>query len=135
MCSLKTLDLPFCAADTGGEKERFAGVENAIPFLGLAYLAAVAEQAGNPPCFILPIQYLKTILPLIEYSYKHRKQKGGNPLTQPVKKGPRFQNRQSRATPTAELGQRIFTLCLVPSRRASRIHLPINMLTTRKQGV
>lgn len=41
------IDPPFGAVDAGGEKERFAGVENAIPSLGLAYLAAVAERAGH----------------------------------------------------------------------------------------
>lgn len=47
MLRVLLIDPPFGAADTGGEKERFAGVENAIPSLGLAYLAAVAEQAGH----------------------------------------------------------------------------------------
>jgi radical SAM superfamily enzyme YgiQ (UPF0313 family) len=47
MLRVLLVDPPFGAVDTGGEKERFAGVENAIPSLGLAYLAAVAEQAGH----------------------------------------------------------------------------------------
>ncbi len=47
MLRVLLIDPPFGAVDTGGEKERFAGVENAIPSLGLAYLAAVAEQAGH----------------------------------------------------------------------------------------
>ncbi|MBU0480956.1 MAG: B12-binding domain-containing radical SAM protein [Proteobacteria bacterium] len=41
------IDPPFGSIDMGGEKKRFAGVENAIPSLGLAYLAAVAEQDGH----------------------------------------------------------------------------------------
>jgi len=47
MLKVLLIDPPFGAVETGGEKERFAGVENAIPSLGLAYLAAVAEQAGH----------------------------------------------------------------------------------------
>ncbi|MBU0673518.1 MAG: B12-binding domain-containing radical SAM protein [Proteobacteria bacterium] len=41
------IDPPFGSIEMGGEKKRFAGVENAIPSLGLAYLAAVAEQDGH----------------------------------------------------------------------------------------
>jgi len=41
------IDVPFGLVEIGGEKKRFAGVENAIPSLGLAYLAAVAEQEGH----------------------------------------------------------------------------------------
>lgn len=41
------IDVPFDSADIGGEAELFAGVENVIPALGLAYLAAVAEQEGH----------------------------------------------------------------------------------------
>ncbi|NTV13185.1 MAG: radical SAM protein [Desulfobulbaceae bacterium] len=47
MLKVLLIDPPFGAVETGGAKERFAGVENAIPSLGLAYLAAVAEQAGH----------------------------------------------------------------------------------------
>ncbi len=41
------VDVPFGLTEIGGEKQRFAGVENAIPSLGLAYLAAVAEREGH----------------------------------------------------------------------------------------
>ena len=41
------IDVPFGLVEIGGEKRRFAGVENAIPSLGLAYLAAVAERDGH----------------------------------------------------------------------------------------
>lgn len=41
------VDTPFSSDDIGGERELFAGVENVIPALGLAYLAAVAEQEGH----------------------------------------------------------------------------------------
>lgn len=41
------IDVPFGLVEIGGEKKRFAGVENAIPSLGLAYLAAVAERKGH----------------------------------------------------------------------------------------
>jgi len=41
------IDVPFGLVEIGGEKKRFAGVENAIPSLGLAYLAAVAEREGH----------------------------------------------------------------------------------------
>lgn len=41
------IDVPFGLTEIGGEKRRFAGVENAIPSLGLAYLAAVAEREGH----------------------------------------------------------------------------------------
>lgn len=41
------IDVPFGLIEIGGEKKRFAGVENAIPSLGLAYLAAVAEREGH----------------------------------------------------------------------------------------
>ncbi len=41
------VDVPFGATDIGGERQLFSGVENVIPSLGLAYLAAVAEQAGH----------------------------------------------------------------------------------------
>lgn len=41
------IDVPFGSEDIGGEDRSFAGVENVIPSLGLAYLAAAAEQAGH----------------------------------------------------------------------------------------
>ncbi len=41
------VDPPFGSHEIGGERELFAGVENVIPSLGLAYLAAVAERAGH----------------------------------------------------------------------------------------
>jgi hypothetical protein len=41
------IDVPFDSADIGGDAELFAGVENVIPSLGLAYLAAVAEALGH----------------------------------------------------------------------------------------
>ena len=44
---LLLIDVPFGREEIGGEKQRFAGVENAIPSLGLAYLAAVAERDGH----------------------------------------------------------------------------------------
>ena len=41
------IDVPFDEEDIGGERRLFAGVENVIPSLGLAYLAAVAEEEGH----------------------------------------------------------------------------------------
>jgi radical SAM superfamily enzyme YgiQ (UPF0313 family) len=41
------VDVPFGAEEIGGEQSNFSGVLNRIPALGLAYLAAVAEQAGH----------------------------------------------------------------------------------------
>jgi radical SAM superfamily enzyme YgiQ (UPF0313 family) len=41
------VDVPFDSVDIGGERALFDGVENVIPALGLAYLAAVAERLGH----------------------------------------------------------------------------------------
>lgn len=41
------LDVPFGLEEIGGENKNFADVLNVIPALGLAYLAAVAEQEGH----------------------------------------------------------------------------------------
>ena len=41
------VDVPFGSQEIGGQRELFAGVENVIPALGLAYLAAVAEREGH----------------------------------------------------------------------------------------
>ncbi len=41
------VDVPFGATDIGGQRQLFSGVENIIPSLGLAYLAAVAERDGH----------------------------------------------------------------------------------------
>ena len=41
------IDVPFSAREIGGESAAFKGVLNVIPALGLAYLAAVAEENGH----------------------------------------------------------------------------------------
>jgi len=41
------IDVPFGSEDIGGKHRNFAGVLNVIPALGLAYLAAVAEEDGH----------------------------------------------------------------------------------------
>ncbi|ETR73640.1 MAG: Radical SAM domain protein [Candidatus Magnetoglobus multicellularis str. Araruama] len=41
------IDIPFGSHDIGGIRNRFSGVENKIPSLGLAYIASVAELEGH----------------------------------------------------------------------------------------
>ncbi len=41
------IDVPFDSEDIGGKSKQFTGVENTIPALGVAYLAAVAEREGH----------------------------------------------------------------------------------------
>ncbi len=41
------IDVPFGSEDIGGKDKQFMGVENTIPALGVAYLAAVAERQGH----------------------------------------------------------------------------------------